>query len=80
MDNELETREGGPDVLLARVQGNSIADLKLAALDQARELYGPDAELRIVGLDNIATSTFPEDGKFRTTVTVRCLNFPDEDR
>jgi hypothetical protein len=78
--DELETLAPGPDVLLARVQGNSIADLKLAALDQARELYGPDAQLRIVGLDNIATGTFPEDGKFRTTVTVRCLNFPDEDR
>ena len=78
--DELETRASGPDILNARVQADSIPQMKLAALDQARELYGPDAQLRIVGLDEIYTSHSPEDGKFWTTVTVRCLNLPAEDR
>jgi hypothetical protein len=80
--DELETREDGPATLLARVAGNSIPELKLAALDQAREFYGPEAELRVTGLEKVRTNWAAEDGegKWWTTATVECLNLPAEDR
>ena len=77
--NEQEQRLDGPDVLNARVYGDDIPALKLAALDQARELYGPDATLRIEHVETINTSA-TDKGKFWTHVHVRCLNLPEEDR
>jgi hypothetical protein len=69
----------GPDVLDARAYGDTIPEIKLAALDVARELYGPDARLRIEHVSGIATA-IATDKKFWATVTVRCLSLPDEDR
>lgn len=77
--NEQEQRLDGPAVLRAHVHGDSIPALKMAALDQARELYGPDAKLRIERVDSINTSS-SDKGKFWTYVHVRCLNLPEEDR
>lgn len=74
-----EQRTDGADTLCAQVYGDSIPALKLAALDKARELYGPDAELRIEGTGAINTSSLGE-GKFWAYVTVRCLNLLEEDR
>lgn len=77
--SEQEQRLGGPDVLFAVVHGNSIPELKMAALDKARDLYGPDAQLQIERVENVATSVAAE-GSFRAYVYVRCLNLPEEDR
>ncbi len=78
--NEQEQRTGGPDILQAHVYGDSIPALKMAALDVARELYGPDADLRIEHVDPIQTAVRHSKGKFCTSVQVRCLNLPEEDR
>jgi hypothetical protein len=79
--DEQQIRQGGPDTFRAKAHGNSIPQIKLAALDKARELYGADAALRIEGLEEISTSWGDsEDGKFWTWVTIRCLNLPEEDR
>lgn len=77
--NEQEQRLGGPDVLDAFVHGDDIPALKMAGLDRARELYGPDAALAIEHVDSISTSISSK-GKFCTHVHVRCLNLPAEDR
>ena len=77
--NEQEQRLSGPDVLVAFVYGDDIAALKMAGLDHARDLYGPDAALQIERVDHIHT-TASSKGKYSTNVHVRCLNLPDEDR
>jgi hypothetical protein len=77
--NEQEQQLSGPDVLVARVYGDDIPGLKMAALDQARDLYGPDAALRVEHVDRINTA-LADKGKFWTYVHVRCLNLPAEDR
>ena len=77
--SEQEQQLSGPDVLLASVYGDDIPALKMAALDAAHELYGPDAVLRIEHVGTIQT-TLSSKGKFFTQVQVRCLNLPDEDR
>jgi hypothetical protein len=74
--SEQEQRLYGPDLLIADVFGDSVPALKTAALDQARELYGEDAELAVERVGTIKTSAFPGRGKFETWVRVRCLNFP----
>lgn len=70
---------GGADVLVAHAYGNTIPAIQLAALDTARELYGPGAELRIEHTGEIFTSALGR-GKFQADVTIRCLSFPGEDR
>jgi hypothetical protein len=77
--NEQEQRLNGPDVLAALVHGDDIPALKMAALDRARELYGPDAVLQIEEVGTIRTACSPK-GQFCTCVYVRCLNLPEEDR
>jgi hypothetical protein len=83
-ENEQEQRISGPDVLSAFVYGDDIPALKMAALDKARELYGPDAHLRIERVGQISAMTIRHmietRGKFAATILVRCLNLPDEDR
>lgn len=79
--NEQDNYTSEADVLRARVYGDTIPAMKLAALDKARQLYGPDAQLRIEGTGTIDTSISGEPGRvFTTTVTVRCLSLPAEDR
>jgi hypothetical protein len=77
--NDQEQQLSGPDVLVAFVYGDDIPALKMAALDQARDLYGPDAALQIERVDCIQT-TASSKGRFCTRVHVRCLNLPAEDR
>jgi hypothetical protein len=78
-DREQEQRLDGPDVLDAFVFADDIPALKMAALDQARDLYGPDAQLAVERTGRIS-SGMPSKGKFCAHVLVRCLNFPEEDR
>ena len=67
--------DAGPDVLRASVKGDSIDELKLAALDHARRLYGDDVSLSIEGVSDLYVA--PVSGKFIATVRVRCLNLPE---
>lgn len=67
-------RPAGPDVLNALVYGDDIPGLTRAALDKARDLYGPAAELAVERVGSIDTSCHSK-GAFCTRVTVRCLNF-----
>lgn len=64
----------GPDVLRASVSADSLPGLGRAALDEARDLYGPDAELAVESTAYVATWGGPR-GSFRGEVRVRCLNF-----
>lgn len=72
---EIEARrEEGPDVLNARVHGDSIPALKAAAITRAVELYGAEASLEIERVWAIDTWGGSK-GRFCTTVRVRCLNY-----
>ncbi len=78
-----ETRENGADMTLTMwLDGSgSIPLLKAAALDEARALYGEDAQLQLEGVSDVANVRFTqESGRFTATVLVRCLNLPEEDR
>lgn len=75
-DRDQDKRLDGPDVLSASVYGNDIDGLKLAALDQARKLYGPDAPLQIEDIGNLYNSSSSR-GAFHATITVRCLKLPE---
>jgi hypothetical protein len=78
--DEQDQRTGGPDVLDAFVYGEDLLRLKMAALDRARELYGPDAQLQIERVGTIRTSSVLGRPPFCTNVRVRCLNLPEEDK
>lgn len=80
MDRQRKTCLDGADVLRAYVHGNSIPELKLPALDKARELYGQAARLRIEHTGPVSTSPTSRRGKFTAEVTLRCLSLPEEDR
>lgn len=69
-------REEGPDVLYARVHGNSVPALKAAAITRAAELYGVRASLKIERVGVIDTSVGSR-GRFVTTVRVRCVNYAE---
>jgi hypothetical protein len=70
---EARRAEGG-DVLAASVYGNSIPELREAALARARGLYGPRADLAVESIGTIGTS-FSIRGQFHAQVDVRCVNF-----
>jgi len=72
---EQERRPGGPDVLEATVYGDGIPALERAALEQARELYGESAELKVERVGTIQTWSTGK-GAFTACIRVRCLNFP----
>lgn len=74
--NEQEQLLEGPDVLRARVYGNDVPGIQMAALDKAAELYGPSARLQIERTGAVYTSLSP-DGPFWAYVHVRCLNYAE---
>jgi hypothetical protein len=57
------------DLLRAVVRGASIPELESAALNRARDLYGLDADLTVVGVENVATASAP--GLFVANVFIR---------
>lgn len=75
-ENEQEQQLEGPDVLSARVYGNDVPGIQMAALDKAAELYGPSARLQIERTGTINTS-LSSDGPFWAYVHVRCLNYAE---
>ena len=75
--NEQDKRTDGPDVLVATSYGDSIDAIKLAALDEARALYGEDAALQIERVSSIQTAVCRSRGRFCAFVTVRCLQLPE---
>lgn len=75
-DRDQDKRLDGPDMLSASVYGDNIDALKLAALDEARKLYGPDVPLQIEEVWGFRTSTSSR-GAFHAYVTVRCLQIPE---
>jgi hypothetical protein len=62
----------GRDLLRANVRAASIPELESAALARARDLYGPDANLTVEAVENIATSSMGEH-QFIAAVYVRRL-------
>ena len=71
----------GPDVYRARVFGDSMPELKAAALDKALRFYGPKAQLQVLGVRDVASRALADgEGHTTATVYVRCLNLPEEDR
>jgi hypothetical protein len=82
MSEKREDTDRGPDLLTAYVYGDSITAMKMAALDEARVLYGPDARLTVEGIGGISTTLMPsvaeERGRFRAVVQVRCLDYADD--
>jgi hypothetical protein len=81
-EQDQQTRPG-PDVLRAFAYGNDINEIKMAALDQARELYGEKALLRVESMGHVGTAAcwIPGDkgGRFCAYVYIRCLSVPVED-
>ena len=75
--NEQDKRTDGPDVLVAQSYGDSIDAIKLAALDEARALYGEDSPLRIEHVSSVQTSIMRRKGRFCAFVTIRCLQLPE---
>jgi hypothetical protein len=77
-DTERHTAPG-QDVLAAHVYGDNVPEFRMAALDQARQLFGPDAVLRIERVESINTTTAQRPGRtFMATVIVRRLDEGDE--
>lgn len=75
--DEIETRrEAGGDMLGATVRGDSVSELKAAALLKAAELWGPDADLAIESVGSVGTALGSR-GRFIATVYVRCLNYAE---
>lgn len=72
--NEQDKRADGADRLTARVRGAGMDEIKLAALDEARAFYGPDAPLAIEGVFDITSSSR---GGYFAFVVVRCLQLPE---
>jgi hypothetical protein len=73
----------GPDVLRAFAYGNGITEIKMAALDQARELYGEKAMLKVEAMGHVGTAACwtpgGEQGRFCAYVYIRCLDLNEED-
>jgi hypothetical protein len=67
-------RTEGPDFFDATVRGDSISEMRSAALLKAAEFYGPDAQLEITG-----TGTVSGTGSSRpiARVYVHCLNYAE---
>lgn len=65
------------DLMNGNFWGNSIPQIKMAALDRARELYGPQAELQIedIGTDHSANGY---SHRFFADVEVRCMNYSED--
>src|SRR5262245_52199571 len=70
---DLPGRGDGPWLVSAVARADDIPGLYADALDQARKLYGPDAELVIEHAGMIAKTTMPG-GMYRCDITVRCVN------
>jgi hypothetical protein len=55
--------------------GDSIDAIEATAIDAARELYGPDATLRVDHVDTIHSAYAEDRGKYHARVEVRCLSY-----
>ena len=66
--NEQDKCIGGPDVLIALAYGDSIDVIKLAALDEARALYGEDVPLQIERVGTMSTAVSRHKGRFYARV------------
>lgn len=64
----------GPDLLEATGRGETLPEMRAAAMAKARALYGQDAELRVESAGRIRTYGTG----FICMFTIRCLNFPRE--
>ena len=65
--------------LVATVYGDDIPQMRTRAMERARELYGNEAELRVVRTSAVRTTISGMGrGKFTCDITVRCLDFPGE--
>jgi len=71
-ERQTAARADGRNLLRAAVRGASIPELEATALDRARDLYGPDANLAVESVENVGTSTVGH-GQFIATVYVRRL-------
>ena len=73
-----KARRSGPDFLSANVRGNSIPELQDAALRQAADLWGPDADAVIEEIDTPDSGySTSGGGRFHTRIRVRCLNYTE---
>lgn len=62
--------------LRAHAYGGTVEAIKSDALRQGAALFGPDAELEIVSVENLTTAFCSGKGAFRGAVTVRMLPGP----
>ena len=67
-------------MIMPAAGGTSIPAIKMAALDKARELYGPAAHLAIVYMGQVIVEDGPAAAErpFNAEVTVRCLNYSED--
>jgi hypothetical protein len=72
-------RTSGPDFMETMAHGNDINAIRMAALDIARDLYGPNARLAIEDTGTIQKAVATHKGRFCAHVTVRCLDYPAEE-
>jgi hypothetical protein len=71
-------RRNGPDVLTARVYGDTIPELRLAALIEGAALWGETADLAVEGVADVDTSMpGSRRGRFNARVRVRCLSYAE---
>ena len=74
-------RRDGPDVLVACVHGDTIPELRGAALIEGAALWGETADLTVERVGDLVTSMSGScRGRFRARVRVRCLNYAEIDR
>jgi hypothetical protein len=74
-------RRDGPDVLVARAWGDSVPELRGAALIEGAALWGETADLEAESVRDVATSMpGSRRGRFNAYVRVRCLNYAEIDQ
>ena len=80
LDQIIARRAEGGDRLQADVRGNSIPELRAAALEEAAELWGPGAQIEVESVGTVYTCSRAGYPAFSACVYVRCLNYAEVSR
>jgi hypothetical protein len=68
-------RIDGRAEFITTAYGDSLPGIEASALAEARDLYGPDAELRLEHVGPVHTAFTTDPGRYYARVKVRCTNF-----
>lgn len=73
-DADDDNPDDDPSVLIARVTGDNLEDLREQAMTYGHKLWGADAELVVESHSVVRTTRDASEGTFWAHLTVRCVN------